>query len=70
MSSAGFKFEVYNPIGIHIGSFGWEDESFEVANGEKRTDPGTSIRCAEWGPGGKWVGVGGSDGKVSSDRSS
>jgi len=57
-----YALYIYSPLGPLLHSFSSSSPSFSPSSSTE--DPGLGIRCATWAPGGRWLALGGWDGKV------
>lgn len=53
---------IYSPLGPLLHSFTPSSHSFSPVSSTE--DPGLGVRCATWAPGGRWLALGGWDGRV------
>jgi hypothetical protein len=53
---------IHSPLGPILNEFSPMSPSFSPSGSTE--DPGLGIRCAEWAPGGRWIAVGGWDGRI------
>ncbi|WVQ96935.1 hypothetical protein IAU59_004044 [Kwoniella sp. CBS 9459] len=58
-SPLSYSIHIYSPIGPHLTHFSADSPTFTPAE-----DPGLGIRTVSWAPGGRFLALGGWDGKV------
>ncbi|WWD18198.1 hypothetical protein CI109_102648 [Kwoniella shandongensis] len=61
-SPLSYSVHIYSPIGPHLTNFTSSSPSFSPTSSTE--DPGLGIRTVTWAPGGRWIALGGWDGKV------
>ncbi|KAK8865625.1 hypothetical protein IAR55_000769 [Kwoniella newhampshirensis] len=61
-SPLSYSLHVYSPIGPHLTRFTSSSPTFSPTSTAE--DPGLGIRTVTWAPGGRWIALGGWDGKV------
>jgi WD40 repeat protein len=57
-----YALHIYSPLGPLVHSFSPASPSFSLLSASE--DPGLGVRCATWAPNGRWIALGGWDGKV------
>lgn len=61
LTSKKYSLHIHSAIGPHLTHFNPSSPAFSLAPNET---PGLGLRALAWAPGGRWIAVGGWDGKV------